>query len=101
MSTLKMRGGKLSMNAGKLTCVCCCPNDLSLEWRSRSASKTKCGNFDPEQPNERFLSEISCVVGALRTRVYDPEDCTFEDTLGCDAGCGFSGVGWATNAVSA
>lgn len=42
---LKAGGGLFSVSAttGKLSCACCCTDTTAIEWKSRSASKTKCG----------------------------------------------------------
>ena len=68
---------------------CCeCPAP-SIEWDSRSASKTKCGFFESgdEPPYTAYRKRVLCADGKTTTQEYDAETCVLTTDVVCNPDC--------------
>lgn len=66
---------------------CTCP-PATVEWDSRSASRSKCGYTNPDISDKQFLVKEYCAGGQRAVGTYDPTDCSlsiayFEDIRCC------------------
>jgi hypothetical protein len=72
---------------GQCSDCCTCPTP-TIQWDSRSASKTKCGAIKPGEPNERYRKKSYCYV--INGIFYVNEwalDCDTTNTSECAEKC--------------